>query len=73
MVSMGEIPRQGIVRRRMGDNASQNKSSCRMTSSKKGVRFNVTPPYARLGSGGPEAPLVTKTVRTVKPVKLVQI
>ncbi len=30
----------------MGDNASQNKPSCRMTGSKKGVRFNVTPPYA---------------------------
>jgi hypothetical protein len=31
----------------MGDDASQNKPSCRMTGSKNGVRFNVTPPYAR--------------------------
>ncbi len=34
------------MRRRMGDNALQNKPPCRMTGSKKGVRFNVTPPYA---------------------------
>jgi len=35
------------MRRRMGDNALQNKPPCRMTGSKKGVRFNVTPPYAQ--------------------------
>jgi hypothetical protein len=47
MVSMGDSPTQGIVRRRMGDNALQNKPPCRMTGSKKGLRFNVTPPYVR--------------------------
>ena len=37
------------MRRRMGDNALQNKPPCRMTGSKKGVRFTVTPPlYAVL-------------------------
>ena len=40
------------MRRRMGDNALQNKPPCRMTGSKKGVRFNVTPPYRGLGSNG---------------------
>ena len=35
------------MRRRMGDNALQNKPPCRITGSKKGVRFNVTPPYAQ--------------------------
>jgi hypothetical protein len=34
------------MRRRMGDNALQNKPPCRMTGSKKGVRFNVSPLYA---------------------------
>lgn len=45
MVSIGEIPRQGIMRRRMGDNALQNKPPCRMTSSKKGVRIYRNAPF----------------------------
>ena len=32
------------MRRRMRDDAPQNKVFCRLAGSKKGVRFNVTPP-----------------------------
>ena len=42
----GDIPRQGTVRCRMRHNALQHKGGCRLLGSQRGVRFNVTPPYA---------------------------
>ena len=36
-----------MMRCRMRGHAQQNNLSCRLAGAKKGVRFNVTPPYVR--------------------------